>query len=226
MTRLFSRVFLKSDYNISICLFFKTSLEDYLMTEDEKRKLGYLYDANFDVSLLKERDKCQDKIFELNNVPNSNREKRYEIMKSFLGKCDSTTTILSPFSCDYGKNIKVGKYFFMNYGGVILDGNDVIIGDYVFIAPNCVISCAGHALDKEQRNKGLEIARKIVIGDNVWIGANVTILPGVTIGNDSVIGACSVVTKDIPTGVIAFGNPCKVIRKITEEDKNKYPKAE
>ncbi len=195
------------------------------MTEDEKRKLGYLYDANFDVSLLKERDKCQDKIFELNNVPNSNREKRYEILISLLGKCDSTTTILSPFSCDYGKNIKVGKYFFMNYGGVILDGNDVIIGDYVFIAPNCVISCAGHALDKEQRNKGLEIAKKIVIGDNVWIGANVTILPGVTIGDDSVIGAGSVVTKDIPSGVIAFGNPCKVIRKITEEDKNKYPKA-
>lgn len=196
------------------------------MTENEKRKLGYLYDANFDSSLQKERDFCQDKTFELNNIPNSNRKKRYEILASFLGKVDETTTILSPFSCDYGKNIKVGKYFFMNYGGVILDGADVIIGDYVFIAPHCIISCAGHALDKEQRNLGLEIARKIVIGDNVWIGANVTILPGVTIGNDCVIGAGSVVTKDIPDGVIAFGNPCKVIRKITEEDKYKYPKAE
>lgn len=197
-----------------------------IMTENEKRKLGYLYDANFDSSLQKERDFCQDKTFELNNIPNSNRKKRYEILASFLGKVDETTIILSPFSCDYGKNIKVGKYFFMNYGCVILDGADVIIGDYVFIAPHCIISCAGHALDKEQRNLGLEIARKIVIGDNVWIGANVTILPGVTIGNDCVIGAGSVVTKDIPDGVIAFGNPCKVIRKITEEDKYKYPKAE
>ena len=92
----------------------------------------------------------------------------------------------------------------------------------MFIAPNCVLSTAGHALDSEQRSRGLEIALPIKVGNKVWIGANVTVLPGVTIGDDTVIGAGSVVTKDIPAGVIAVGNPCRVMRKITEEDKKKY----
>ena len=96
-------------------------------------------------------------------------------------------------------------------------------GDNVFIAPNCVFSTAGHAIDSEQRGRGLEIALPITVGDNVWIGANVTVLPGVTIGSNTLIGAGSVVNKDIPEGVIAVGNPCKVMRKITEEDKKKYP---
>ena len=99
----------------------------------------------------------------------------------------------------------------------------IMIGDNVFIAPNCVFSTAGHAIDSEQRGRGLEIALPITVGDNVWIGANVTVLPGVTIGSNTIIGAGSVVNKDIPEGVIAVGNPCKVMRKITEEDKKKYP---
>lgn len=105
----------------------------------------------------------------------------------------------------------------------ILDGAKVTFGDNVFIAPNCVFSTAGHAIDSEQRNRGLEIALPITVGDSVWIGANVSVLPGVTIGSNTIIGAGSVVTKDIPDGVIAVGNPCKVIRKITEADKKKYP---
>ena len=105
----------------------------------------------------------------------------------------------------------------------ILDGAKVTFGDNVFIAPNCVFSTAGHAIDSEQRNRGLEIALPITVGDSVWIGANVSGLPGVTIGRNTIIDAGSVVTKDIPDGVIAVGNPCKVIRKITEADKKKYP---
>ena len=102
-------------------------------------------------------------------------------------------------------------------------GAKVTFGDNVFIAPNCVFSTSGHAIDSEQRGQGLEIALPITVGDDVWIGANVSVLPGVTIGSNTIIGAGSVVNKDIPDGVIAVGNPCKVMRKITEADKKKYP---
>lgn len=119
--------------------------------------------------------------------------------------------------------LNVGKNFYTNHNCTILDGAKVTFGDNVFIAPNCVISTAGHAIDAEQRAKGLEFALPINVGDNVWIGANVSVLPGVTIGSNTIIGAGSVVNKDISEGVIAAGIPCKVIRKITEQDKEKYP---
>ena len=131
--------------------------------------------------------------------------------------------ITAPFYCDYGINTSVGRNFYTNHNVTILDCTKVTFGDNVFIAPNCVFSTAGHAIDSEQRGRGLEIALPITVGDNVWIGANVTVLPGVTIGSNTIIGAGSVVNKDIPGGVIAVGNPCKVMRKITEEDKKKYP---
>ena len=131
--------------------------------------------------------------------------------------------VTAPFYCDYGFNISVGDHFYTNYNVTILDGAKVTFGDNVFIAPNCVFSTAGHALDAEQRNRGLEVAFPITVGDNVWIGTQVSVLPGVTIGSNTIIGAGSVVNRDIPDGVVAAGNPCRVIRKITEEDKNKYP---
>ena len=110
----------------------------------------------------------------------------------------------------------------MNHNCIILDGAKVELGDNVFIAPNCGFYTAGHPLDYKTRNKGLEYAKPIKVGNNVWIGANVCVLPGVTIGDGTVIGAGSVVNKDIPSGVVVAGNPCKVIRKITEDDKHKY----
>ena len=192
------------------------------MTEKEKAKAGYLYDANYEPSLTKEREECSEKIYDYNSTRPSDNKTRFEILKTIFGSVDESAKVNSPFHCDYGYNIHVGKNFFMNYNGVILDCNEVNIGDNVFIAPNVVISCAGHAIDEEQRNKGLEIGWKITIGNSVWIGANVTILPGVTIGNNVVIGAGSVVNKDIPSNVIAVGNPCKVLRSITEKDKTKY----
>ena len=116
--------------------------------------------------------------------------------------------------CDYGYNIEIGENFYANHNLIILDAGKVKIGDNVFIAPNCNIYTASHPVDIIQRNKGLEYANPVKIGNNVWIGGNVTILPGVTIGDNCTIGAGSVVTKDIPANSIAYGNPCKVARKI------------
>lgn len=122
--------------------------------------------------------------------------------------------IEQPFLCDYGYNIHIGDNFYANHNLVILDGATVKFGDNVFVAPNCGFYTAGHPIDAAERNKGLEYARPITVGNDVWIGGNVCVLPGVTIGDDCVIGAGSVVVKDIPPHSVAVGNPCKVIKKI------------
>ena len=193
------------------------------MTEREKAQQGYLYDANYDKEIVEERTRCADLCYEFNLCRPSDTTKQQELLNRMLGSIKGNPVITAPFYCDYGFNITIGENFYTNHNVTILDGAKVTFGDNVFIAPNCVFSTAGHAIDSEQRAKGLEIARPITVGNNVWIGANVSVLPGVTIGSSSIIGAGSVVNKDIPEGVIATGNPCKVIRKITEEDKKKYP---
>lgn len=193
------------------------------MTEKEKMAKGYLYDANYDNTLLEERNKAKDLCFEYNSCMPSDSDKQKEIMKKILGHIKGDFVITAPFWCDYGYNISIGENFYTNHNCVILDGAKVTFGDNIFIAPNCCFSTAGHAIDYEQRNSGLEIALPITVGNNVWFGAGVVVLPGVTIGDNTVIGAGSVVTKDIPANVIAFGNPCKAQREITEEDKKKYP---
>ena len=193
------------------------------MTEREKSQKGYLYDANYDQQIIEERTRCADLCYEFNQCRPSDTKKQKELLTKILGSMKENPVITAPFYCDYGFNISIGKNFYTNYNVTILDGAKVTFGDNVFIAPNCVFSTAGHAIDSEQRSRGLEIALPITVGDNVWIGTNVSVLPGVTIGNNTIIGAGSVVNKNIPEGVIAEGNPCKVIRKITEEDKKKYP---
>lgn len=189
------------------------------MFEKEKMLAGELYNANYDEELIKERMNVKDKCFEYNNIKPSNIEDRTKLMKEILGKYKDNFFIEQPFMCDYGYNIEIGENFYSNHNLIILDANKVKFGNNVFIAPNCGFYTAGHPLDYEIRNKGLEYAKPITVGNNVWIGANVIVLPGVTIGDNVIIGAGSVVTKDIPPGVIAVGNPCKVMRKITEEDK-------
>ena len=184
---------------------------------------GYLYDANYDKDIIKSRTECADLCYEFNNCRPSDTEKQNALLHRILGSVKGDIVVTAPFYCDYGFNITVGNNFYTNHNVTILDGAKVTFGDNVFIAPNCVFSTAGHAIDSEQRNAGLEIAFPINIGDNVWIGANVTVLPGVTVGSNTVIGAGSVVNKDIPDGVVAAGNPCRVIRKITAADKEKYP---
>lgn len=193
------------------------------MTEWEKAQAGFLYDANYDSDLIDMRTKCADLCYEFNMCRPSDVTKQQEILHMLFGQIKGNVVVTAPFYCDYGVNISVGENFYTNHNVTILDGAKVAFGDNVFIAPDCVFSTAGHPIDTEQRNLGLEIALPITVGDNVWIGTNVSVLPGVTIGSNVVIGAGSVVNRDIPDGVIAAGNPCRVIRKITEEDKKKYP---
>lgn len=192
------------------------------MTEQEKMGQGLLYDANYDPELLQARARCKDLCFEFNRLKPSAKSEREKIIRSLFGKTGKNCCVTAPFWCDYGCNIEVGENFYTNHYCVILDGAKVTFGDNVFIAPNCVFSTAGHPLDTEQRNQGLEYAYPITVGDNVWFGASVTVLPGVTIGSNTVIGAGSVVNRDIPSGVVAVGSPCRVLRKITEADKKKY----
>lgn len=184
------------------------------MTEKEKAKLGLLYDANYDKELIKERDKAKALCHEFNQLSPLDKERQKQILKNLLGKTDNEFCITQPFYCDYGYNIEIGKNFYSNHNLIILDGAKVEIGDNVFIAPNCCISTAGHPLDIDQRNVGLEYAYPVKIGNNVWIGAGVTILPGVSIGDNTTIGAGSIVNKDIPANVVAVGNPCKVIKNL------------
>ena len=172
--------------------------------------------------LEEERITCKMKTFEYNNIPPERRAERKEKIKDIVGKIGEEFNIESPFQCDYGYNIEIGENFYSNHNLIILDVGKVRIGDNVQIAPNVSIYTAGHPVHPETRNTGYEYGIEITIGDNVWIGGSVTILPGVTIGDNAVIGAGSVVTKDIPANVIAAGNPCKVIREITEDDRYYY----
>lgn len=188
------------------------------MNEIQKAAAGLLYDANFDPEILKMRLKTKQTLFEFNQTPPEKQEERNSILKNLFGKIGSSFVIEGPVHCDYGFNIEIGDNFYANVNLVILDGAKVTIGDNVFIAPNTGIYTAGHPLEKDLRNQGLEYAKPVHIGNNVWIGAGVSIMPGVTIGDDTVIGVGSVVTRSIPSGVVAVGNPCKVLKKIASTD--------
>lgn len=195
-----------------------------MKTEKEKAAEGLLYNANYDETLQAEMKATRGIVFEYNNLSPLQDEEREKILGSLLGKKGKNVTIISPFYCDYGYNIEVGDNFFANTNFVVLDGAKVKIGNNVFIAPNVGIYTAGHPLDAEQRNEGLEYAFPVTIEDDVWIGGHVCIMPGVTIGKGTVVGAGSVVTKDLPANSLAVGNPCRVLREITEADRNKSKK--
>ena len=192
------------------------------MTEKEKMIKGLLYDANYDKKLEEERVKCKKLCQIYNNIEIDDFDKRKKMIKRIIGKTGENIHIEPDFWCDYGYRTEVGENFYANHGLIILDAGGVKFGDNVFVAPSCGFHTSGHPIDYERRNKGLEYAYGITVGNNVWIGAGVQVLPGVSIGDNCVIGAGSVVTKDIENDSVAVGSPCRVIRKITEEDKKKY----
>lgn len=193
------------------------------MTEREKMAEGLWYDANYDKELQVERLQADDLCYEFNHTRPRETERQIALLKSLLPHMGENVAILAPFYADYGYNCIIGDKTFINHNAYLMDGAEIRIGKHCFIGPNCGMYTANHPLLAAERNCGLEKAEPIFVGDNVWIGADVTILPGVTIGENSVIGAKSVVTKDIPSGVIALGNPCRVIRKITPHDSIKLP---
>lgn len=195
-----------------------------IMTEKEKAEKGLLYDNNNDKQLMEERLQAKEQCYDYNLLRPGMMSEREDIIRKLFAKTGEKFLIEQPFVCDQGYNLEIGDNFYCNHNCVMLDAAKITFGNNVFIAPNCGFYTAGHALDVEQRNQGLEVAYPITVGNNVWIGGGVSVLPGVTIGDNTIIGAGSVVTKDIPSGVIAAGNPCRVIREITEADKDKYPR--
>ena len=183
------------------------------MTEKAKMLNGELYDSS-DKQLVDELIKAKKLCNQYNNLCIEDIEKGNEIIKKLFSKTGNEFMIMPNFYCDYGFNIEIGEKFYSNHNLVILDANKVEFGDNVFIGPNCGFYTSGHPLDYQTRNKGLEYAKPIKVVSNVWIGGNVCVMPGVTIGDNVVIGAGSVVNKDIPSNCVAVGNPCKVIKEI------------
>ena len=184
------------------------------MTEKEKAAAGLMYNPNTDAELIAERDAAKTLLQKYNNLAPSGKDARREILKKLLGETGENFIIEQPFYCDYGYNISIGENFYANFGLSILDAAKVTFGKNAFIGPNVGIYAAGHPLDAKERNTLIEYAKPIAIGDNVWIGGDVTIVPGVSIGDNCVIGAGSVVTKDVPPNTLAAGNPCRPIKKI------------
>lgn len=189
------------------------------MKESEKVAAGLLYDANFDPELLRQRDAAKAQLCVFNQTAAHLREPRVEILRALLGRLGDSPVFDGPFLCDYGFNIEIGHRFYANVNLVILDAAKVRIGDDVFIAPNVGLHTSGHPLDAERRNKGLEYALPITIGNSVWIGAGAQVLPGVTIGDGSVIAAGAIVTRDVPAGVVVAGQPAVVKRQINDGDR-------
>lgn len=191
------------------------------MTEKEKMLAGQVYSA-VDKELLKELIEVHDVIYEYNALKPSDTEARLAVLKSLLGFiADDQVIINQPFYCDYGKQISVGRRFFANFNLTVLDEAPVKIGDDCFIGPNVSIYTACHNTNPVERNSRREWAEPVTIGNNVWIGGDVTILPGVTIGDNVTIGAGSVVSRDVPSNVVAAGNPCRVLKVIDKENQSR-----
>lgn len=184
------------------------------MTEYEKMISGELYNAN-DVDLVRMRKETRDLLNELNSsVQDIKDGDRLDLCKRIFGKVGSGLWLQPPFYCDYGKNIEIGDNFYCNFNCVFLDVAKITIGSNVMLGPNVHIYTAGHPLDAGLRRQGQEFGKSITIGDDVWIGGNVLLCPGISVGNESVIAAGSVVTKDVPSKVVVGGNPAKIIKEL------------
>lgn len=188
------------------------------MTDQKARMLrGDLYQAS-DPELVAERLHCQELLERFNGLPARASDERREVLASLLGGFGPGSEILPPFRCDYGYLIRIGKESFVNYGGIMLDVAPITIGDQVQIATSVQLLTATHPLDAVSRRAGWESGEAITIEDGAWLGSGVIVCPGVRIGENAVIGAGSVVTKDIAANVLAVGNPCRVIRELNDSD--------
>ena len=192
------------------------------LTEQEKAEAGLLYNPNTTSEMARHRFRIQDAMCAYNRLKPSQVKKRRDFLAKIFGRIGRKCNILPPFRCDYGFRIEVGENFFANYNFIVLDGNYVRIGDNVWIAPNVGIYAAGHPLDVDDRVAGWEYAFPVTIGNNVWIGGSVSIIGGVTIGDNAVVAAGSVVIRDVPADTLVAGNPARVVRKITAADRAKY----
>lgn len=191
------------------------------MNQRERMLAELPYKAWLD-GLPEEQLETKKKIYEYNLIRPDERERIENVLREILGKAGKNVIILAPFHCDYGWNIEVGDNFWANYNCIILDVAKVQIGNNVMFGPNVSLFTAGHPIHPETRSSGYEYGKEIHIGNNVWIGGNTVVNPGVKIGNNAVIGSGSVVTRDIPEDVVAAGNPCRVLRSITDEDRHYY----
>lgn len=187
----------------------------------EQMEAGLLY-TDEDRGLTAERGRCQELLYDYNHTRPSEGARRRELLTQLLGGCGEHIWIEPPFKMAYGYRTHIGDYFYANFNLVIVDDIDVYIGDHVMIAPNVVITATGHPIHPDVRRDGRQFSLPVHIEDDVWIGAGAIILPGVTIGRNSVIGAGSVVTRDIPPNVVAVGTPCRVLREITDRDREFY----
>lgn len=192
------------------------------LTEQEKCEAGYLYNPNRTSEMAAWRFKIQDAICDYNKLKPSQVGRRRDFLAKIFGKIGKRCNILPPFRCDYGFHIEVGENFFANYNFIVLDGATCRFGDNVWIAPNVGIYAAGHPLDVQDRIDGWEYAYPVTVGNNVWIGGHVAIIGGVTIGDNAVVAAGSVVIRDVPANTLVAGNPAKVVRKLTAVDRRKY----
>ena len=192
------------------------------MTEKELQQAGMLYKLDADLSRAHFNAMRITRL--LNNTPDDQTERKKELVRELFAYAGKDAYVEAPFYCDYGYNVSVGDSFFSNYDCVFLDCGRITIGDHVMLGPKVSIYTANHAIDPAVRSLGHDHGIPVTIGDHVWIGGNSVICPGVTIGDNTVIGAGSVVTKDIPANVVAAGNPCRVIRSITQADTDYWNK--
>ena len=193
-----------------------------MKTDREKMTLGELYFCS-DEAILAEQEKCLDMLYDYNQTRPTEGKRRAELLKKMLAECGENVYIEPPFHSNWGgKHCHFGKNVYANFNLTCVDDTHIYVGEYTMLGPNVVLASAGHPILPELREKIYQYNMPIHIGKNCWLGAGVIVLPGITIGDGSVIGAGSVVTKDIPAGVIAVGNPCRVLREINDHDREYY----
>ena len=192
------------------------------MDINEKRHSGALY-MPYDAALMKEQNKCQMKLYKYNRLKPTNLKKRNKLLKEMFAEIGEGSYIEIPLYSSFAcRHCHFGKNVYANFNLTMVDDTHIYVGDNTLIGPNVVIATAGHPIDPELRGQALQYNASVKIGKNCWLGADVVVVPGVTIGDNTVIGAGSIVTRDIPSGVVAVGNPCRVLREVTEHDREYY----